>query len=401
MPGAILHGATALILAALAAHLFDRRAAIWVAVSYATLPMVALGSLLMSTDTVMAPLFAAALYFHFRLAQSGQARFAVLAGLAIGLACLAKYAAVYFFVGAALAAVWLPGMRISGRHAILLVAAFLLCIAPNIWWNLSHDLITLKHTADNVDLADNAADFLDLEYEEGARFFLSQFAVFGPVLFTALLWGYRRPTTPDMQALTLFSLPVLAIVCVEALLSRAYANWAVAAYFTGTLVAVSLLLERATALLRLSLGVNAAIAILLPLLTIIAPMPTWNGKPLLARYLGRVDLSNQIIAAAQASGAKGVVVAERAILADLFHTGASSGLRFYAPHPGQWPRSYYEQNFALPESLGDLLVVLPAAPVCNGALAAPVAEFATGGGAYQGHDYSAFLLPKECIDGLW
>ncbi|MCB2094528.1 MAG: glycosyltransferase family 39 protein [Rhodobacteraceae bacterium] len=401
LPGAILHGVTALILAALAAYLFDRRAAIWVAISYATLPMAALGSLLMSTDTVMAPLFAAALCFHFRLAHTGQARFAGLAGAAIGLAFLAKYAAIYFFVGAAVAAIWLPGMRISWRNAALMGVVFLLCIAPNIWWNLSNNLITLHHTGDNIDWADDLSDLLDLEYDEGATFFLSQFAVFGPVLFAALLWGYWRPSTPDMRALTLFSMPVLAIVCLEALLSRAYANWAVAAYFSGTLVAVPLLVRHAPALLRLSLVINAAIAILLPLLTIIAPAPAWNGKPLLARYLGRADLSRQIIAAAQATGAKGVVAAERGILADLFHTGAGSGLRFYAPRPRGRPQNYYEQNFALPESADDLLAVLPAAPVCQGTIQPTVAGFSTDGGAYQGHGYSAYLLSRECLNVLW
>ena len=59
-PGAVFHGATALILGALAARLYSASAGLWVAVSYATLPMVALGSLLMSTDTIMAPFFAAA-----------------------------------------------------------------------------------------------------------------------------------------------------------------------------------------------------------------------------------------------------------------------------------------------------------------------------------------------------
>ena len=101
MPGAALHGVTALILAALAARMLGARAAVWVAAGYVTLPFVALGSLLISTDTVMAPFFAAALYFHRRLIETPGARFAALAGAMAGLGFMAKYAAVYFLIGVA------------------------------------------------------------------------------------------------------------------------------------------------------------------------------------------------------------------------------------------------------------------------------------------------------------
>ena len=93
-PGAVFHGATAMILAATAARLGSARTAIWVSASYVTLPMATLGSLLASTDTIMAPFFAAALYFHTRLVETGALRFALLAGAMAGLAVLAKYAGV-------------------------------------------------------------------------------------------------------------------------------------------------------------------------------------------------------------------------------------------------------------------------------------------------------------------
>jgi 4-amino-4-deoxy-L-arabinose transferase-like glycosyltransferase len=69
-PGAILHAATALILAALASRLFGPRAAFWTGISYVTVPFATVGSLLMSTDTIMAPCYAAALYFWFALSET-------------------------------------------------------------------------------------------------------------------------------------------------------------------------------------------------------------------------------------------------------------------------------------------------------------------------------------------
>ncbi len=121
-PGAVFHGATALILAAVAARLYGSRAAVWTAVTYATLPMVTVGSLLISTDTIMAPFFAAALYFHTRLIETPAMRFAVLAGAMAGLAFLAKYAAVYFLLGVGLGALLVPALRLRPGHAVAMLA---------------------------------------------------------------------------------------------------------------------------------------------------------------------------------------------------------------------------------------------------------------------------------------
>ena len=399
LPGSVFHGATALVLGALAARLFGARAAVWVAVSYATLPMAALGSILISTDTIMAPFFAAALLFHFRTAETGQAGSAVLTGIMVGLAFLAKYAAVYFLLGAVLAALFVPAMRIPARNWGLLAVAFGLTILPNILWNLSHDLTTVEHTMDNVGWVRGPSWLSGLNPAGLAEFFFSQFAVFGPVLFAALLWGYARPGTAAGRILFWFSVPALLIVCVQALLSKAFANWAIATYFAGTLIAVPLLLNRAPRLLVLSLVINGALTVLLPLLAVIAPVPDVKGKPLLSRYLGREALSEEIIASALSAGAGAVVAPERDLIADLYHTGAGSGLGFYTLPPKGRPQNYYEQNFPLPEGAGDVLVVTQGALRCNGEALAPVAVLTTEGGAYHGRNLVAYLAPAECLHG--
>jgi len=150
LPAPLFHAATALILAALAARLAGARIAIWVAATYATLPMVALSSLLISTDTIMAPFFALALLWHVRLVETRGPHFALLAGLAAGMAFLAKYAAIYFLLGVGIGALLIPALRIGWRNAALLLAGFAVVVAPNLIWNLMHGFSTLSHTADNV-----------------------------------------------------------------------------------------------------------------------------------------------------------------------------------------------------------------------------------------------------------
>jgi 4-amino-4-deoxy-L-arabinose transferase-like glycosyltransferase len=183
MPGSILHAATALILAALAARIYGSRVALWVAALYMTLPMVSLGSLLISTDTVMAPFFAAALYFHRRLIESGAFRFALLAGAMAGFAFLAKYAGVYFLIGVALAALFFREMRLGLGNVLGLLLAFGLVIAPNVLWNLQNGFATASHTMDNVGWVREASPLAQLNPVGMAEFFFSQFGVFGPILF--------------------------------------------------------------------------------------------------------------------------------------------------------------------------------------------------------------------------
>jgi hypothetical protein len=181
-------------------------------------------------------------------------------------------------------------------------------------------------------------------------------------------------------------------------LSRSYANWAVTAYFAGTLIVVHLLAARPR-LLQLSFALHAAICLAVPVLTATAPAPViGDNPPLLQRYLGRADLSRQIIALARKEGAGTVLATDRDILADLFHTGRDAGLTFVAPAREGRPRNYYEQVHALPDSLsGPVLAIMAAAPACNGTRAEPVARFDTSGGAHAGRDFAAYLLEADCV----
>lgn len=398
LPGAIFHAATALVLGALAARISGGRVAFWVAAAYIMLPFVALGSLLISTDTIMAPFFAGALLFHFRAVENRGAGAAALAGLCIGLAFLAKYAAVYFLLGAALAAVVAPGARLSARQWLAMLAAFALTVAPNVIWNLTHDLTTVEHTMDNVGWVRGGSAFEGLNPAGLAEFFFAQFAVFGPVLFGALLWGWVRGGVSARAALTAFSLPPLVIVCGQALMSRAYANWGLAAYFAGLLIAVPLLLSRARWLFWTSIAVNGAICLILPVLTILAPWPVVKGEPLLARYLGQSRLSGEIIAAAKEAGVATVAAADRGVLADLFYTGRDSGLAFRVPQSGGRADSYYEQTYPLPAGAGQVLYVGEAAPVCSAVAAAPQITFDTGGGTYSGRALAGYLVDGDCLN---
>ena len=80
-----------------------------------------------------------------------------------------------------------------------------LIYAPNAWWNWTHGFVSYRHLGDNAHLA--GALFHPRAF---AEFFLSQFGVFGPVLFALLLAVASHPRVlaePRSRLLAVFSLP--------------------------------------------------------------------------------------------------------------------------------------------------------------------------------------------------
>ncbi len=397
VPAPVLHGVTALILGGIAARLYDARAALLVVAGYITLPMVAVGSILMSTDTVMFPFLALALMGYLRLLRQENRWVALLTGLALGLAFLAKYAAIYYLICAGLLALVRPDARLSTRSILILLGGFLITISPNILWNLQNGFSTLQHTLDNAAWVRDPGARAGLNPGSLLSFVGAQFAVFGPVLFGALIWLSLRARRSDARRRTLlfFSLPILAIVCVQALLSNAYANWAASAYLAGTLVVLPWLPRP---WLILSFVVNGGLSLALPVIGSFAEDVTLGNKhPVLERYLGRDELSAAIVDKAEDAGA-GIVIAEnRDVLADLFYSARDSGITFYALPPRARAPHHYALKYPYPGGTQPVLFVTSSRtpPPCAQNGTAPD-RLAPADGAYRGKAFNLYLLPGTC-----
>lgn len=405
LPAPLFHCATAMILGLLGRDLFGVRAAFWIMVSYITLPAVVLGSAVISTDTMMAPFYALALFFYLRLLADGKGHWALLAGLSAGVAFLAKYAGIYFLLCAALAALFMPSARPSWRHAGLLLLAFAAVALPNVLWNFGNDLSTFEHTLDNADWVRGSADGVSLHLLELAEFFFSQFGVFGPILFGALLVCVVQPGGRTGRLLLFFSVPVIAIVCVQALLSQANANWAAAGYFAATVVVVAAMLERGhRRLLTVSVAIGLFATVAMPVLTSIAYNVSVDGeKPALKRLLGRQQMSRDILAAARTTGADAIVARSRDIVADLFYTGQGEEIAVRMLTPPGRPKNYYQLKYPFRADEGFQRVLLVSrypTVACGAAAVEPVSALTTRGGAYHGGPLNVFLLDPGCVDDL-
>src|SRR5215467_10438612 len=105
-PAPILYFGTSLIVFAIARQLYDESVALYAALSTALTPGVIFSARIISTDVPLLFFWALALLAYAKLIDGGDRRWSAVLGVAIGLGMLAKYAMIYFLIGAALAA-WL------------------------------------------------------------------------------------------------------------------------------------------------------------------------------------------------------------------------------------------------------------------------------------------------------
>ncbi|MCP4185041.1 MAG: phospholipid carrier-dependent glycosyltransferase [Hyphomicrobiales bacterium] len=261
LPSPIIHTGTALLIFLSTARLFDRRTGFWAAVTFVLLPGITLSSTLISTDVPLLFCWAGALWAYLRLKESLIWSNAILLGLFIGIGLMSKYAMAYFFLCVIIDALF----DRSARNAILSlkflgsVLIALLILSPNIWWNSRHQFITASHTGDNIGWQGGL-----LHFDKAAEFIGSQFGVFGPILFAffliALIRFAREGWSPQQKFLVIFSLPVLALITFQALMSKAYANWAAVTYIAATILIADILVNRVPAIWNwISLSIHALI----------------------------------------------------------------------------------------------------------------------------------------------
>jgi len=399
LPAPLFHMATALVLMGLAARLWGARVGAWTGAVYGTLPFVDVGSALISTDTPMLFFYALAVAAYMRLIERPSRLVALGLGGALGLGLLAKYAMIYFLLGAGLAAAFIPSARISWRDAGLALGLAVLIMAPNLGWNYEHGATTFLHTADNVERGNAKPDLARM-----GRFALGQLVVFGPVLMGAYLAAVPRALSrggdPRVRLLVVLSLPVIALMCVQAYLAGANGNWAVVAYVGGALIATRWLLVHAPRLLKASQALHLVVALALPLTLVFAYQLTRpDGRLLYKRFLGRRALSLQIRDVALANGLGTIVARDRGVLADLFYTLRGQPFQLYAlPRPG-FAASYYEQEFPLPVKFGaPVLYVATATGVhCSDPASRLLGDLAPARGTYAGRRVVALHASPACI----
>lgn len=281
LPAPFLHTIAAACLFLLGRKMAGSRVGMMAALGYALMPAVFLSSTVLSTDGVLLPIWCLALFLFWRIRQGdagwlGYAGF----GIAFGAGFLAKYAMLYFAIGLVLTLLADRPTRqglfsLKGGLAILLAV---LVISPHLAWNAANSFATVGHTVDNANLGGDL-----FNPENALKFIADQMGVFGPVSFLGLVGGilFMRRTVGGEHArretwLMCFIVPVLLIIFVQSILSRAHANWAATAYPAGSILVAILFLRARTnkALWYWIAGLSALGFILAPDFTLSARLLT-------------------------------------------------------------------------------------------------------------------------------
>jgi len=352
-----LHTAGAVILFFLGRAIYDARAGMYAAFLYALMPAVILSSAVISTDGVLMPFWCGALYALWRL-RSGEGRWASAVGLgaAVGAGFLAKYAMLYFLIGIGLTLAFDRDTRralLSWRGLVALIVACAI-FAPHLAWNAANDFKTVSHTVDNANLGG------DLFHPDHALTFLAdQMGVFGPISLIAFVFGLfaMRKAGDALKArdrwLLCFVIPVLVIILVQAVLSRANANWAATAWPAASVLVAAWLIRMAPAGVRwlwASLALHVALGVLfvtVPLVPAAAASQAGFDNEL-KRTRGWDTAADAVFTKAAEIGATSVLVDER----EVWH-----GLDYYARD--RWLPLISWRRYGVPKSFSEAVPMAP------------------------------------------
>ena len=385
-PAPLIHAGTALLVYGIGRRLYDARIGFWAGLIYATLPGVSLSATLISTDAPLLFFVALALLAISALRERVSWAWVAILGAALGLGLLSKYAMSYFFLGFVLYGLGTREGRALLRNPRIYVAFAIAAamIAPNILWNARHKFATLAHTADNAAWGDGLRPVAALEFAA------EQFAVFGPVLFGALLWYCLRPAWKPGEwrkvagaerLLLAFSVPVVVLMIGQALLSRAHANWGAFAYIAATVLITAVMLRGGwLRLFRFSLALHLTALVVLAAGGILAgrmALPL-AGHPY-ERVLGWKELAQAAGEKARAEGFRAVATDRRNLSAELSYYLRDAGIPVVALVAGDRARDHFELTQPLrPDTPRPILLVSFSAAKPEAAIEAGSMEIAAG-----------------------
>ena len=318
----LIHAAASGVVFLLARTLYDTRIAFWSSITYATLPAVSYSSGLMTTDVPLLLFWSLALLAFVQVLRERSAVWALALGVALGLGLLSKYAMVYFPLCAVAFCAATAGARwfLTSRLALLALAVAAVITAPNVLWNLDNGWATLGHTAANANWGGTL-----IHPGKMLAFVGAQFGVFGPILFAGLLWrlaAWRSSRASEAERLLLFfSVPVLALIVVQSLISRAHANWAAVAYPGATVVLVAWFLHHGRALLaKLSLALHVFAALgLYGAIVAASTMTLPGGLDIFTRLRGWDHLGREVSARMAERPGASVLSDDRMVMAELLY----------------------------------------------------------------------------------
>jgi hypothetical protein len=343
----VVYTVSAVIIYFIGRALYSARVGFWSAIVFATLPGVSYSSLLITTDVPLVLFWSIMLYAWVMLVKRQSMGFALLLGVAIGLGLLTKQAMLYAVLCILCHVMVSQQARnaLKGGRGLMAAAIALVLFAPNVIWNAENGFPTVKHTEANIGWQYPYIHPLRL-----LDYIAVQFGVFGPILAVVLLrsaWReIRRPSDPTKVLLLSFSLPILALLAVQAILSRAHGNWTATAYPAATILVTVVMLElNRQTLFRISLGLHLAIAAMLAVGPAFASRwPLFERLEFLSRVVGWRDAADVVRRKLAEQHYGSILVDTREMAGELLYYLRDAPTPLYVWPSGPTPKDHYEMT---------------------------------------------------------
>ncbi|WP_244501032.1 hypothetical protein [Methyloceanibacter marginalis] len=174
--------------------------------------------------------------------------------------------------------------------------------------------------------------------------------MFGPILLVVLARaGFRQlrgPSDPNKTLLLCFALPVLALLVVQALLSRAHGNWAATAYPAASVFVTAVLLEGGRQrLFNVSFGLHLILAAAIATAPAFArTWPMFEQLKFLRSSLGWEDTAGVVRERLAEERYGAILVGSREMAAELLYYLRDSQVPLVVWHPGGAPHDHYEMT---------------------------------------------------------
>ena len=349
---------TGALIFVLARRLYDDRVALWCLLLASVIPMMAVGSILMTIDTLSVFFWALALVIFWRALHHDRMMDWFWLGLAIGAGSLAKFTngvqlgCIVFFL------LWSKEHRrlLFSWKMFMLCAAFSLSITPILWWNMQTGWVhaIALHSRSGV------KSTFQIHPVELLKFLGAQFAVVSPLIMAgmvvavvALIW--KRSTDLRIRFLLSHSLPLYGLFMFFGLNKSGQPNWTVPALIAAIIFTVVFWREIVAQHPAWRRGVGAAFAIALVMTLVMHNTnPVWvvlnrvtdhfHARPIpdpLRRAQGWTDFAAHVQSARERYHAN-------LLIAD--HYSQASMMAFYLPdQPVTYllPEAYGASQFSL------------------------------------------------------
>ena len=225
----------------LARRLYDDRVALWCLLMASVIPMMAVGSILMTIDSLSLFFWALALVIFWKALHRDKTGDWFWLGLAIGAGFLAKFTngvqlgCIGFFL------LWSKAHRplLFSRKMFAMCAAFAVSILPILWWNIQTGWVhaIALHSRSGV------TNKFEIHPTELLKFLGGQFGVVSPlfmagILVAAVALAWKKHTDLRVRFLLSQFLPLYGLFAFFSLNKAGQPNWAAPALITGVIFTV-------------------------------------------------------------------------------------------------------------------------------------------------------------------